>query len=88
MLALPPDLPQTTRPGDDIAIAVDVPATARAAARAGLAALAGERGPTYDSLVFSAGLILWHLGREHSMAAAADRVREALDSGRAAQRIR
>ncbi|HYN79443.1 MAG TPA: anthranilate phosphoribosyltransferase [Lamprocystis sp. (in: g-proteobacteria)] len=85
---LPDDLPQSTRPGDDIAVAVDVPATARAAAEAGLAALTGVRGPTYDSLVFSAALVLWHLGREPSMAAAAGRVREALDSGGAARRVR
>ncbi|MBV5274503.1 MAG: anthranilate phosphoribosyltransferase [Lamprocystis purpurea] len=87
-VALPADLPQTTRPGDDIAVAVDVPATARAAAAAGMAALAGTRGTTYDSLVFSAALVLWHLGRESSLAAAAGRAREALDSGRAALRVR
>lgn len=85
---LPDDLPQTTRPGDDIAVAVDVPATAQAAAQAGLAALGGSRGPTYDSLVFSGALVLWHLGREPSMSAAANRVRKALDSGRAARRVR
>ena len=85
---LPQDLPQTTRPGDDIAVAVDVAATAAAAATAGMAALAGQRGPSYDSLVFSAALILWHLGREPSLESAAGRVREALDSGRAARRIR
>ena len=85
---LPEDLPQTTRPGDDIAVAVDVPATARAAAAAGLAALEGARGPTYDSLVFAGSLVLWHLGREASLATAAGRLREALDSGRAARRLR
>ena len=85
---LPEDLPKATRPGDDIAVAVDVPATARAAAEAGMAALRGERGPTYDSLVFSAALILWHLGRESTQVAAANRVREVLDSGRAAARVR
>ncbi|MBK1702237.1 anthranilate phosphoribosyltransferase [Thiococcus pfennigii] len=85
---LPDDLPQTTRPGDEIAVAVDVGATAQAAARAGLAALGGAKGPTYDSLVFSAALILWHLGRSDSLRAAAERVRAVLDSGAAAERIR
>lgn len=85
---LPEDLPTATRPGDDIAIAVDVPATARAAAQAGMAALEGAKGPTYDSLVFSGALVLWHLGREDSLHAAADRVRMALDSGAAAARVR
>jgi anthranilate phosphoribosyltransferase len=85
---LPDDLPTINRPGDDIAVAVDVPATAKAAARAGMAALEGARGPTYDSLVFSGALILWHLGRETSLHAAADRIRAALDSGAATQRLR
>jgi anthranilate phosphoribosyltransferase len=85
---LPDDLPQATRPGDDIAVAVDVPATAQAAAQAGMAALEGSRGPTYDSLVFSGALILWHLGREPSVSAAAARVRKALDSGQAVRRVR
>lgn len=85
---LPEDLPQTSRPGDDIAVAVDVQATARAAAAAGLAALEGQPGPTYDSLLFSAALVLWHLGRESTLTAAAGRVRQALDSGRARDRLR
>lgn len=85
---LPDDLPTANRPGDDIAVAVDVKATAEAAARAGMAALEGARGPTYDSLVFSGALVLWHLGRERTLHAAADRIRAALDSGAAAQRLR
>jgi anthranilate phosphoribosyltransferase len=62
-----------------------VQATAKAAAQAGMAALEGQRGPTYDSLVFSGALILWHLGREQTLQAAADRIRAALDSGAAAR---
>ncbi|WPL16230.1 Anthranilate phosphoribosyltransferase [Thiorhodovibrio winogradskyi] len=85
---LPDDLPTTNRPGDDIAIAVDVRATAAAAAEAGRRALAGEPGPTYDSLVFAGALVLWHLGREKSLPAAADRIRAALDSGVVTQRLR
>ena len=85
---LPEDLPQTTRPGDEIAVAVDIEATAQAAAEAGLAALDGAKGPTYDSLVCTGALILWHLGRERSLEVAADRVRDVLDSGRAARRVR
>lgn len=85
---LPDDLPQTTRPGDEIAVVVDVPAAAQAAAEAGMAALNGVTGPMYDSLVFGGALILWHLGREASLAVAADRLRDVLDSGRAAERVR
>ncbi|MBK1722898.1 anthranilate phosphoribosyltransferase [Thiocystis violacea] len=85
---LPDDLPQTSRPGDEIAVAVDVPATARATAQAGMQALEGDKGPTYDSLVFTGALILWHLGRATSRAEAANQIRDVLDSGRAAQRVR
>jgi len=85
---LPEDLPKAARPGDEIAITVDIPATARAAAAAGLAALQGERGPTYDSLVLGAALILNHVGRHGALRDAADHVRRVLDSGRAAQRAR
>jgi anthranilate phosphoribosyltransferase len=84
---LPDDLPKTER-DDEVAIMVDVPATAAAAARAGLAALGGERGVTYDSLVMGAALILHHTGRAPSLAAAADLARAALDSGKAAGRVR
>jgi anthranilate phosphoribosyltransferase len=84
---LPGDLPTITRPSDDIAVAVDVQATAKAAAQAGMAALEGTRGPTYDSLVFAGALILWHLGREQTQQAAADRIRAVLDSGAAARRL-
>jgi anthranilate phosphoribosyltransferase len=85
---LPEHLPTVNRPADDIAVAVDVEATAEAAARSGLAALEGAKGPTYDSLVFSGALILWHLGREGTLKAAAERIRGTLDSGRAARRVR
>lgn len=84
---LPEDLPKTER-ADDVAIAVDIKATAEAAARAGLAALQGEKGATYDSLLLTASLILHHLGRAPSLKAAADQVRAALDSGKAHSRVK
>lgn len=85
---LPADLPKSEREGDEVAIAVDIKATAVAAARAGLAALAGEKGASYDSLVLSGSLILHHMARAPSLKAAAEQVRAALDSGRAAARVR
>jgi anthranilate phosphoribosyltransferase len=85
---LPEDLPKTLREGDEIAIAVDIKATAQAAAEAGMAALAGQRGPTYDALVCGAALVLNHLGRHVSLAAAAGHVRDVLDSGAATERVR
>lgn len=85
---LPDDLPKTNREGDEIAIAVDIKATAERAAEAGMAALAGQQGPTYDSLVYAAALILAHLRRHPSLTEAADHVRKVLDSGVAAERVR
>ncbi len=84
---LPDDLPKTER-ADDVAIAVDIKATAEAAARAGLAALRGEKGASYDSLVLAASLILHHLGRAANLKVAADQVRVALDSGKAVERLK
>ncbi len=85
--ALPENLPKSSRAGDEIAIAVDIQATAKAAADAGLAALDGQRGASYDALVYAGALVLNHLGRANSLAAAANRVREVLDSGQARARL-
>ena len=85
---LPEDLPKTTRPGDEIAIAVDIKDTAIAAAEAGMEALNGKRGPTYDSLVYTGALVLKHMGRHDNLADAADEIRAALDSGKAANRVK
>lgn len=84
---LPGNLPAKAA-ADEIAIAVDIPATAQAAADAGMAALGGKRGASYDSLVLSASLILHHVGRAPSLAEAADQVRSVLDAGRAAARVK
>lgn len=85
---LPDDLPKSERAGDEVAIMVDVEATAAAAAKAGVAALKGEKGATYDSLVLSAALVLYQIGKASSLHAAADMARAALDSGKAASRVR
>lgn len=85
---LPDDLPKAARPGDEIAIAVDMEALAAETARAGMAALRGEPGPVHDGLVYSGALILHHLGRSDSLPTAADAVREALASGAALERLK
>lgn len=74
--------------GDDVARIKDVRAAASAAAETGMRALQGERGPAYDSLVYSCALILWHTGAFNTMELAANQVRQVLDSGLAQQRIR
>jgi anthranilate phosphoribosyltransferase len=65
----------------------DPAAIAKAAAAAGLAALAGEPGPTRDSLIYGAALCLWHLGRYGSLQSAAQAVRGVLDRGEALDRL-
>lgn len=85
---LPDELPKSEREGDEVAIMVDVQATAQAAAEAGMAALCGNKGATYDSLVLGAALILHHVGRAKTLAEAADKARAALDSGKAAKRVK
>ncbi len=84
---LPEDLPTAPRSGDEVSVAVDIDAMARAALAAGLEALAGKAGPVYDGLVYGGALVLSHLGRAESLSAAADRVREVLDSGEALARF-
>lgn len=84
---LPEHLAKVER-DDEVAIMVDREATAKAAAEAGLAALRGEKGATYDSLLLTASLIVHHTGRAATFAAAGQMVRAALDSGRAASRVK
>jgi len=85
---LPDDLPKAASGPDEIAIAVDINATAKAAADAGMAALNGTRGATYDSLVYAGSLALYHLGKQSSLAEAGDYIRSVLDSGKAANRVK
>lgn len=87
-LPLPDDLPAAPVLGDEIATTVDSDALAARAAQLGLAALGGERGLMYDSLVYAAAIALTHLGRYGSLAAAADAVRTVLDSGKALVALR
>lgn len=83
---IPDDVPQTAK-GEGAVSLTDVQAGARKAAEYGLAALGGQPGPTYDSLVYSGALVLKHLGRADDLATAARILRDVLDSGRALRRI-
>jgi anthranilate phosphoribosyltransferase len=85
---LPDDLPAAEHAGDDIALTVNVRAAAQAAADAGMAALKGQKGATYDSLVYAGALILQHVGKAPDLKSAADRIRAVLDAGSAAARVR
>ena len=85
---LPDDLPKTARPGDEIAIAVDIDATAKATAEIGLQTLEGKLGPVRDGLIYTGALVLFHLKRFDSLAAAAEAVTDVLDGGKAIERIK
>jgi len=86
-VAFPDDLPKVTAL-DEITVAVDLKAAARVAADAGIAALGGEKGATYDSLVCTASLILQHTGQSKNLAEAGEQVRAALDSGNTVNRLK
>jgi len=57
--------------------------TASLTVELGLAALAGQSGPAFDSLVLGAAMTLWHCGVQPSQQHAADHVRHCIKSGRA-----
>lgn len=80
---LPKDLPGVASEGDDITTTFDTDAAAARAAEVGLTALHGKAGPARDSLVYSAAICLYHLGKASNLPAAADMVRKVLDSGKA-----
>eukprot|EP00268_Persea_americana_P054060 TRINITY_DN6164_c0_g1_i8.p1 TRINITY_DN6164_c0_g1~~TRINITY_DN6164_c0_g1_i8.p1 ORF type:complete len:592 (-),score=110.79 TRINITY_DN6164_c0_g1_i8:138-1913(-) len=70
----------------------DTPRTDRSVLRnieLGLAALCGEKGPAYDRIVLNAGMIDHLLGcaGAEDVLSALDRAREAIDSGRALNRL-
>ena len=60
---------------------------ARAAAEAGLSALAGQDGPAKDSLQYAAAMILAHLDGSRDIRRHHPHAREAMDSGRARARF-
>lgn len=84
---LPEHLPGYRKKTDGDASGVDAQAIAAEAARAGVEALEGKTGATFDSLVYGASLCLWHLKRHRSLAEAAEAVRQVLGSGKALQRF-
>lgn len=85
---IPEHLSPPTDPSDELAVGTDTHALAQATASAGMAALAGEAGPAYDSLVYGAALCLYHLKRQPSLPAAADAARHAIISGEPLARFR
>jgi len=84
---LPEWLPGYSRKSDLAGARVDAGAMARCAAEAGEQALQGEPGPVYDGLVYGGALVLHHLQRCSSLAQAARQVRQAIDTGKALERL-
>ena len=64
---------------------VDVAALSQASADAGLAALDGKEGAARDCLLYSAAIVLKHLGKAESLSQGAQLASQAIASGRAAQ---
>jgi anthranilate phosphoribosyltransferase len=77
---LPEELPPAPE-SEDVSASFDADAVAKMAADAGLAALNGTKGSTYDALVYSGAIALWHLKKYDNLKDAADKVREVLDNG-------
>jgi anthranilate phosphoribosyltransferase len=84
---LPDDLPPAPE-SEDVSASFDADAVAKMAADAGIAALNGTKGSTYDALVYSSAIALWHLKKYDDIKAAADKVREVLDNGSALQHFK
>ena len=81
-IPLPEGLPEV-QISDTISLPVDGDALAAVSAKMGVAALGGEQGMMYDSMVYAGSIVLTHLKRFETMSDAADAVRKVLDSGAA-----
>ena len=79
---LPDDLPPHPS-SDDVGAAFDADVAAKMAAEAGIAALNGEPGATYDAMVYTGAIALWHLKKHDNLNDAADRIREVINNGSA-----
>jgi anthranilate phosphoribosyltransferase len=73
---------------EGMSVEKDIKALAAYAVKLGKSALNGEKSMFYDALVFSASLIMWHTKKSDSLESATELVRQALDSGRALERIK
>jgi len=78
-----PELNAAKSAGDDTAAKIDTDQLAEEAAKVGVAALQGEKGPARDSLIYSTAIMLTHAGTEKNIQASAEKVCTVLDSGKA-----
>ena len=84
-IPLPDDLPE---PSVSDRGAINADAASSAAAKEGLAALTGQAGMAYDSLLYNAAIILTHRKRFDSLVDAADEVSKVLKSGAVLERLK
>jgi anthranilate phosphoribosyltransferase len=86
-LASAPDQAAADESFDEASQERDLSSLAARAAEAGIDALRGKAGPTRDSLVLAAAVILRQVGRAASLTESADLARRAIDSGEARRRF-
>ena len=78
-----PELGPAKTEGDNTAAKIDIDQLAAEAAKIGVAALKGEKGPARDSLIYSSAIMLTHLGIEENLQASAEKISSVIDSGKA-----
>ncbi len=84
-IPLPDNLPE---PSENDHGVINADAASAAAAKEGLAALTGQAGMAYDSLLYNASIVLLHRKRYKSLIDAADAVSKVLHSGSVIQRLK
>ena len=84
-IPLPDDLPE---PSEEDHGVINADAASVAAAEAGLAALSGQTGMAYDSLLYNASIVLLHRKRYATIVEAANAVSKVLKSGAVIERLK
>jgi len=84
---IPEDLPLANKNTDPVGMKWDIDALSALCAEQGREALSGKSGPLLDAAVLGAALVMWHIGKEQSLAKAADKARAVIASGDAMLRL-
>lgn len=85
---IPEDLPLASKETNPIGRKWDIDALSGLCAEKGLDALNGKEGPLLDAAIAGTAMILWHIRKESSLAAAADKARQVIASGEALSRLK
>jgi len=84
---IPEDLPLASKDSHPVGMKWDIDALSALCAEQGRDALSGKSGPLLDAAVLGAALVMWHTGKEQSLAKAANKARAAIASGEALRRL-